>query len=109
MNLSTTIFEGIMIFCWGVSWPVAVFKTLKTKTVKGVSVVFLWFVLLGYISGILFKISERMASGYFNPVLFLYIFNLVVVGTELVLYYHYRKNINSEDFTYRISRSGENE
>lgn len=90
MNLTATVFEGIMIFCFGVSWPAAVIKTFKTKSVEGISAVFLWFIFSGYVSGILFKISATMVSGYINPVIGLYIFNFVLVGTELVLYYKYR-------------------
>ena len=91
MNLTATVFEGIMIFCFGISWPAAVIKTFKTKSVKGISAIFLWFIFTGYVSGIFFKISVTMVSGYINPVIGLYIFNLVLVGTELVLYYKYRE------------------
>ncbi|MCE5249006.1 PQ-loop repeat-containing protein [bacterium] len=87
----TTIFEGIMIFCWGVSWPAAVIKTYRTKSIDGVSIVFLWFVFTGYISGLLFKISEASSSGTINPVIVLYIFNFLLVGIELILYYRYRR------------------
>ncbi len=90
MNLTATVFEGIMIFCFGVSWPAAVIKTFKTKSVEGISAVFLWFIFTGYISGVFLKISGTMVSGYINPVIGLYIFNLVMVGTELVFYYKYR-------------------
>ncbi|MFA6472975.1 MAG: hypothetical protein WCU00_13150 [Candidatus Latescibacterota bacterium] len=90
MNLPATIFEGIMIFCWGVSWPAAVRKTLKTRSVEGVSIIFLWFVFMGYVSGILFKFFAATTDGYINPVIFLYLFNFAMVAIELVLYYRYR-------------------
>jgi hypothetical protein len=90
MNLPATIFEGIMIFCWGISWPFAVRKTLRTRSVEGVSILFLWFVFVGYISGILFKIFAARADGYVNPVIILYIFNFTMIAIELVLYYKYR-------------------
>ncbi len=106
MILSTTVFEGIMIFCWSVSWPVAVYKTLRTRTVKGVSAVFLWFVFFGYVSGILFKLSERMATGQLNPVFVLYLFNFAVVGTELILYYRYRENTESASVIDHLPGSG---
>jgi lipopolysaccharide export LptBFGC system permease protein LptF len=95
MNLPATIFEGLMIFCWGISWPAAVKKTLKTRSVEGVSILFLWLVFLGYVSGILFKIFSALADGYINPVIILYLFNFAMVAIELVLYYRYsvRKKI----------------
>ena len=91
MNVPATIFEGIMILCWGISWPAAVIKTYKTKNVEGISILFLWFVFLGYISGLMFKMFEALGSGHINPVTILYIINLVFVGSELVMYYKYRK------------------
>ncbi|MBN1291883.1 MAG: hypothetical protein JXB48_08590 [Candidatus Latescibacteria bacterium] len=92
MNCTATIFEGIMIFCFGVSWPAAVLKTFRTKNVDGISILFLWFIFIGYVSGILFKISAALYNGYMNPVIVLYIINLIMVGIELVLYYRYRVN-----------------
>lgn len=91
MNTAATLFEAAMIFCWGVSWPAAVWKTLKTKSVEGVSILFLWFVFFGYVSGLCFKIAEYFGEGRLNPVIGLYIFNFVMVGSELILYYRYRK------------------
>ena len=90
MELYASIFEGIMILCFGVSWPVAVWKTLKTKNVSGISIFFLWFVFTGYVSGVMFKLVEAMGNGYVNPVIILYVFNLVLVGTEVALFYRYR-------------------
>ncbi len=90
MELYASVFEGIMILCFGVSWPVAVWKTLRTKNVSGISIFFLWFVFIGYVSGVMFKLTEAMGNGYVNPVIILYLFNLVLVGTEVMLFYRYR-------------------
>ena len=79
-----------MILCWGVSWPAALRKTLKTKSVEGVSILFLWLVFTGYVSGILFKLFAARTEGFVNPVIILYLFNFLMVGAELILYYRYR-------------------
>ncbi len=92
MNVPATIFEGVMILCWGISWPAAVRKTLKAKSVEGVSILFLWLVFAGYISGILFKLFSAQTDGFVNPVIVLYLFNFLMVGAELILYYRYRNN-----------------
>ena len=89
MNLPATVFEAIMIFCWGISWPSAVVKTYRSKTVAGISILFLWFVFAGYVAGVCFKAAQYMVEGFVNPVLGLYLFNLVFVGTEIILYYRY--------------------
>ncbi|MHB9028511.1 MAG: hypothetical protein ACYC9O_07065 [Candidatus Latescibacterota bacterium] len=91
MNIPATVFEGIMILSWGISWPAAVRKTLKTRSVEGVSILFLWLVFTGYVSGILFKIFAARAEGFINPVIILYLFNFFMVGAELILYYRFRK------------------
>ena len=90
MNISATLFEALMILCWGISWPFAVWKTLRTRNVEGVSIFFLWLVFVGYVSGVFFKLSVARAEGFVNPVIILYLFNFLIVGTELVLYYRFR-------------------
>lgn len=91
MNIPATLFEAVMIMCWGVSWPFAVRKTLRTRNVEGVSGLFLWFVFIGYVSGVFFKLAAARTDGFINPVIILYLFNFVIVGTELILYYRFRK------------------
>jgi uncharacterized protein with PQ loop repeat len=91
MNVASMVFEGIMLVCFGISWPFAIYKTFKTKNVEGVSIIFLWFVFFGYISGILFKVFEINSGSGPSPVMALYILNFLMVGTELVLYYYYKK------------------
>jgi hypothetical protein len=87
---SPQFFEALMILCFGVSWPAEIWKTWTTKTVKGISALFLWFVFAGYLSGILFKYTSVAAGGSLSPVTALYILNTSMVGIELVLFYRYR-------------------
>jgi hypothetical protein len=91
MNVPATVFEAIMIFCWGISWPAALMKTIRARSVEGVSILFLWLVFIGYVSGIFFKIFTARSEGFINPVIILYIFNFVMVGAELILYYRFRR------------------
>lgn len=91
MNIPATLFEAAMILCWGISWPAAVRKTLKTRNVDGICIIFLWLVFFGYVSGILFKLSVARTEGFINPVIILYLFNFFMVGAELILYYRYRR------------------
>lgn len=86
MNIPATIFEAVMILCWGVSWPAAIRKTWKTRSVEGVSAIFLWLVFIGYVSGILFKVFEARTEGFINPVIILYLFNFFMVAAELILF-----------------------
>lgn len=74
-----------MLICFGISWPISIIKSLKTRKVTGKSPLFMGIVALGYISGTLHKIFFA-----FDAVIFLYIFNFLMVSTDLVLYYRFR-------------------
>jgi hypothetical protein len=75
-----------MLICFGSSWPFAVAKTLRTKTVAGKSPVFLVLILIGYIAGILNKFTTNL-----DHVIWLYCLNGSMVLTEIVLYIKYEK------------------
>lgn len=87
------IFEIIMLICFGCSWPITILKTLKSKTVKGITPVFYCLVLIGYISGAIYKLFYHP-----NYVFFLYIINIITVSIQLCLYcYYHNKEINGEN------------
>ena len=77
------IFEFIMLLCFGLSWPISVYKSIKSGSTQGKSVVFIIAIVIGYISGILGK----FIGGQINYVLVIYCFNLVVVSIDLTLYF----------------------
>lgn len=79
-----SILEAGMMFCFGASWPFQVIKTYKTKDVKGKSLLFLWLVAIGYILGIAHKLIYNM-----DAVIWLYVLNLVLVSSDIFLYYLY--------------------
>lgn len=76
-----SIFEIIMLLCFGAAWPFSIYKSYKSKSIEGKSLGFLLIVMAGYISGILHKI-------YFNYdiVIYLYVFNMLMVGIDIFLY-----------------------
>jgi len=80
-------FEIIMLLCFGASWPFAVYKTWTTKLTAGKSPVFLWLVIIGYLSGMVHKFLHS-----YDWVVALYLLNTLMVAVDLVLYYRYRKN-----------------
>ncbi len=77
------IFEVIMLICFGLSWPISVYKSIVSKSTKGKSLIFIMAIIIGYISGIIGKI----VNGDVNYVLILYCFNLVVVFIDLTLFF----------------------
>ncbi|MBF0252702.1 MAG: hypothetical protein HQL29_02705 [Candidatus Omnitrophica bacterium] len=79
-------FEAIMLVCFGVAWPVSIYKLLKTKTSEGKSIPFVGIVLLGYFSGICFQwFGER------DIVILLYFSNTLMVAVDLFLTIKYKK------------------
>lgn len=77
------ICELIMLICFGLSWPISVYKSLTSKSTKGKSVVFIIAIIIGYIFGITSKILGE-APLY---VLIVYCINIVMVSTDLVLFF----------------------
>ena len=84
------ILEIIMIVSFGISWPMNVIKSYKARTAKGKSLAFLYLIFFGYVSGIASKLvnadyMSHIAEKWY--VLFFYLLNFVMVGTDLCLYY----------------------
>ncbi|MGN1345529.1 MAG: hypothetical protein ACI4V1_01985 [Eubacteriales bacterium] len=81
------IFECIMLFCFGISWPISVYKSITSRSTKGKSCVFIAAILIGYIAGI----AGKIIGGNINYTLVLYIFNFAVVSVDFALYFINRK------------------
>lgn len=81
------IFEVLMIVLFGISWPLNIIKSLKSKTTKGKSLLFLIFIFVGY----LFGITSKLILGKINYVLVFYIINTLMVGFDLILYFRNKK------------------
>jgi len=75
-----SIFEVIMLVCFGSAWPTSIYKSYVSKTAKGKSIAFLVIVFVGYIAGILHKIFYS-----FDWVMSLYILNGIMVLIDIVL------------------------
>jgi len=85
--MEVKILEAIMLLCFGLAWPFSIYRTWKTKTSTSKSIFFLCIILLGYISGIFFKIY-----GTLDEVICLYILNSILVAIDIALTLKYRKN-----------------
>lgn len=81
------IFEFIMLICFGLSWPISVYKSFKSKSTQGKSVVFIFAIIIGYVSGIIGKIVNHSI----NYVFVLYCLNLMIVFLDLLLYFHNKR------------------
>ena len=81
------IFEALMVICFGISWPVSIVKSWKSETAKGKSLVFLCFILIGYLCGMISKII----AGKITYVFVFYVLNFIMVSVDLCLYFRNTK------------------
>ena len=83
------ILEIMMIVCFGISWPINVYKSFKARTTKGKSLLFLLMIFIGYIAGITSKLLNESYMSSFNDkwyVLIFYFINTIMVLIDLLLY-----------------------
>jgi len=80
------ILEAGMLICFGISWPISLRKLYGSRTTRGVSQVFLWLVFCGYIMG-------SIGKAVYDPtyVLAVYLFNTVMVGLNIIVYYRNKR------------------
>jgi hypothetical protein len=83
------ILESGMLICFGIAWPVDIYKTLKVRHTSGKSARFMGLVLLGYLCGIGGKLI-RADGGLPEAVTWLYVLNAILVGIDIALCLHYR-------------------
>lgn len=78
-----SIFETIMLVCFGLSWPLNVIKAYKARTAKGTSLPFIVLIITGYVAGI----TAKLVTNQVNYVLAVYILNLVIVSANVIVYF----------------------
>ncbi len=76
-----SIFEIIMLLCFGAAWPVSILKSIKTKSNGGKSIVFLLIIIVGYMAGITHKLLYKP-----DFVVWLYALNLTMVSVDAALW-----------------------
>ena len=97
------LLEALTIFCFGLSWPISIRKSLVSRTAKGKSLFFEVFLLLGYACGIVRKIIQLAAMDASGLLFFLsfffYILNFIMISIDVALYFR----------NARLDRERENE
>ena len=79
----SSIFETIMLVCFGLSWPINVLKAYRARTAKATSLPFILLILVGYIAGI----TAKIVSGQTNYVFVVYLINLAIVMLNILVYF----------------------
>jgi len=75
------LFEFLMLFCFGFSWPFSIMKSLRSRSTQGKSFVFMLMVELGYVFGIVHKVLYSK-----DWVVWAYVVLFFVVAVDIALY-----------------------
>jgi hypothetical protein len=85
------VFEGLMLVCFGFSWPISILKMVRVRRAEGKSALFVLLVLFGYLAGIGAKLVKAANEhSWPETVILLYLLNLVFVSIDLALVLKYR-------------------
>ena len=90
----TDFLEAMTIFCFGLSWPISIRKSLVSRTAKGKSLFFEIFLLIGYACGIARKVIQTVegSSGFlFYLSFFFYVLNFIEISIDVMLYFRNKK------------------
>ncbi len=85
-----SVFEVGMLVCFGFAWPISIMKSIKTKSIEGKSLLFMYVVMIGYLFGMTHKIIYNL-----DFVLILYGVNFLMVFVDVMLYYKNKKLLNA--------------
>lgn len=78
-----SVFETVMLVCFGLSWPINVIKACKAKTAKSTSLPFILLIFTGYIAGI----AAKLITNQINYVFVVYLINIFIVILNIVIYF----------------------
>ena len=77
-----------MILCFGLAWPVSVYKSYVSRSTQGKSVMFLVIVFVGYMAGLIHVLIDYPGFSYLT---LLYLANSVMIATDIFLYARNRR------------------
>lgn len=80
------VLEMVMLICFGCSWPMNLVKNYRCRSAKGMSLLFIVLLIIGYVAGI----AAKVANGQLNFVLAVYLLNLAMVTANLLVYFRNR-------------------
>jgi hypothetical protein len=75
-----------MLVSFGLAWPANILNSLRVKSSRGRTPVFLIIVIIGYAFGLLAKV----VSNTVNYVAIFYLINMAMVSFDTYLYFRYR-------------------
>ena len=94
------VLEAIMIVLFGISWPFNLIKSIRSKTTKGKSLLFIILIDIGYIFGITSKFfSEAFVWSTDWWIFAIYVTNFMLVTADLIIYFINKSRENNIEKT----------
>lgn len=99
-----SVFETAMLVCFGFSWPINVIKAYRARSAKGTSKTFILLIITGYLAGI----TAKFLNHQMNYVLLVYFLNLLIVLTNLAVYFRNRSlDRRTETMTFKAKEASD--
>lgn len=100
--------EAVMILCFGISWPLSIYKSWKSRTAKGKSLLFELFIWVGYVFGIACKFVQYNDPGHKNTWIFFlawafYFLNITEITIDILLYF---RNVRLDKKADKLASKG---
>lgn len=81
------LFEILMLLCFAFAWPFSIYKSIVSRSTKGKSFLFMVVVIIGYACGII----NKFVVNDVNYVLYFYVFDIMLVMIDTVLFIRNRR------------------
>ena len=92
MVITPVFFEALMLLCFGVAWPVATYRMLRSGRAEGKGLLFTSIIGAGYVFGAMAKVLAAQCDGAaLAPIFWLYLLNSVSVGSNGALQWYLRR------------------
>ncbi|MVB09387.1 hypothetical protein CAFE_00350 [Caprobacter fermentans] len=84
------LLEALMILCFGLSWPISIYRSYTARTAKGKSLFFEVFLWIGYVFGIIREFMQFSSGEGLDFLFYLgwifYFLNIAEITIDMVLY-----------------------
>lgn len=104
--------EAMMIICFGLSWPLSIYRSWTSRTAKGKSLFFEVFLWIGYGFGITRKIiltCTEVDHGFMFYLSFIfYVLNMLEITIDICLYFRNIKldKIHDAELSKELAEAG---
>ena len=83
------LLEAAMLVCFGVAWPIANLRMLRTHRAEGRGLAFTLIILCGYVAGSLAKLAGAAPGAAPTSMFWLYLLNTASVAVNLALQWYF--------------------